>query len=133
MFRLILSKSLRLIPVVCLFFAGRAFAQFEVAPDHFDSTPNQEVRKDATKKNAKVTLPAKPLASAGVAAHSNATSTHRNGSTNHSAIVAAPASVPKQGATQAPGAQAVAREKSVKPSPATVHTAKAAPPVNQRQ
>jgi len=133
MFRLIFRKSLKLIPVVCLFFAGRAFAQFEVAPDHFDSAPNQEVRKNETKKNAKVTLPTKSLVSARLAASSNAAKANHKKNTNQSAGVAPVANVPKHGATQPSNAQAAGHEGPGKRSARTVHTAKAGPPVNQRQ
>jgi hypothetical protein len=40
---------LHLIPLACLLFSVRAFAQFEVAPDHFDSSPTQPVHRSAVK------------------------------------------------------------------------------------
>jgi len=40
---------LHLIPLACLLFSVRAFAQFEVAPDHFDSSPSQPVHRSAVK------------------------------------------------------------------------------------
>src|SRR5262249_51346560 len=109
------------------------YAQFEVAPDHFDSSPNQEVRKNETKKNAKVTLPAKPLVSARAAASSNATSTNLKKSTNPSATVATSASLPKQATTPTSNAQSAGCGSCGKRSARTLHRAKAAPPANQRQ
>lgn len=37
-------RLLRLVPLAALLFSARAFAQFEVAPDHFDSKPKTERR-----------------------------------------------------------------------------------------
>jgi len=58
MFRL-LALSLRLITLSSLLFCVRAFAQFEVAPDHFDSP----TRQNTVKKKAK----AQPATTAHVA------------------------------------------------------------------
>lgn len=49
MFRITAHAVPRLILPVVLFFGVQAFAQFEVAPDHFDSTD----QKTATKNTAK--------------------------------------------------------------------------------
>jgi len=38
------SNVLRLVPLACLLFSVRAFAQFEIAPDHFDGDESQTVR-----------------------------------------------------------------------------------------
>ena len=47
---------LRLIPLACLLFSARAFAQFEVAPDHFDSSPTQPVHRSAVKSKPTTAL-----------------------------------------------------------------------------
>ncbi len=56
-------KFLRVIPLVALFYAVPALAQFEVAPDHFDSSANNNAaRKPAAKSKASVAQPAVSLA-----------------------------------------------------------------------
>ena len=45
MLRFTTLKGLRLIAFASLFFGVRAFAQFEVAPDHFDSAKSQKTLK----------------------------------------------------------------------------------------
>ena len=46
MSKLLALQSLRLVVLSSLFFCVRAFAQFEVSPDHFDSgTPHNRVMK----------------------------------------------------------------------------------------
>ena len=57
-------RFLRVIPWLILFFAIPAFAQFEVSPDHFDSSEtNKAMHQTTTKNKAKaaqsVTLPAR--------------------------------------------------------------------------
>jgi hypothetical protein len=55
-------RFLRAIPWLILFFAVPAFAQFEVAPDHFDSSETDKtVHKTTVKKKAKTVLPATSL------------------------------------------------------------------------
>jgi hypothetical protein len=52
-------KFLRLVPLAAFFFALPALAQFEVAPDHFDSsTKNEGVRKSAPHNKAALARPA---------------------------------------------------------------------------
>ncbi len=56
-------KFLRLIPLVALFYAVPALAQFEVAPDHFDSSANNKAaRKPAVKSKASAAQPSVSLA-----------------------------------------------------------------------
>ena len=58
MSRFVDLRFLRLIPLATLLFSARAFAQFEVAPDHFDSKPkNEAARKPATKNKVSVARP----------------------------------------------------------------------------
>jgi hypothetical protein len=50
---LLALQSLRLVALSSLFFCVRAFAQFEVAPDHFDSgTPRNRVMRTAKTERA---------------------------------------------------------------------------------
>lgn len=59
MSRLEYFKFLRLVPLPAFFFALPALAQFEVAPDHFDSNAkNEGVRKSAAKNKAALARPA---------------------------------------------------------------------------
>jgi hypothetical protein len=52
------SKFLRLVPLAAFFFALPALAQFEVAPDHFDSNgKNAGVRKSAPTNKAVLARP----------------------------------------------------------------------------
>jgi len=52
-------QFLRLIPLAAFFLAVPALAQFEVAPDHFDSSAkNEGVRKSAPKNKAALARPA---------------------------------------------------------------------------
>jgi len=52
-------QFLRLVPLAAFFLAMPALAQFEVAPDHFDSsTKNEGVRKSAPKNKAALARPA---------------------------------------------------------------------------
>jgi hypothetical protein len=52
-------KFLRLVPLAAFFLAAPALAQFEVAPDHFDSSAkNEAVRKSAPKNKAALARPA---------------------------------------------------------------------------
>jgi len=52
-------KFLRLIPLAAFFLAVPALAQFEVAPDHFDSSAkNEGVRKSAPKNKPALARPA---------------------------------------------------------------------------
>jgi len=44
---------LRLVLFVCLLFSARAFAQFEIAPDHFDSDRTEPLRSTDAKNKAK--------------------------------------------------------------------------------
>src|SRR5215471_114419 len=48
---------LQLAPLVCLLFSALAFAQFEVAPDHFDSDQTEPVRGTDAKNKVKTALP----------------------------------------------------------------------------
>src|SRR5215470_13121942 len=48
---------LRLVPLACLLFGARAFAQFEIAPDHFDSETDRPVKDAGTKTKARTTAP----------------------------------------------------------------------------
>ena len=48
--------SFVMIPLACLLFSVRAFAQFEVAPDHFDSSPSQPVHRSAVKSKPTTVL-----------------------------------------------------------------------------
>jgi hypothetical protein len=56
MFGLRTFNFLRLIFIACLLFGARAFAQFEVAPDHFPSEPERPVR-DTGKDKARTAVP----------------------------------------------------------------------------
>src|SRR5262249_54665302 len=47
---------LRLVPLACLLFSVRALAHFEVAPDHFDSSPTQPVHRSAVKSKPTTVL-----------------------------------------------------------------------------
>jgi len=49
MFRITASAIPRLILPAVLFFGMQAFAQFEIAPDHFDSTDQKAVTKNTVK------------------------------------------------------------------------------------
>jgi|SRR5215831_7446201 len=51
---------LHLIPLACLLCSVRAFAQFEVAPDHFDSSDSQPVRSAVKTKTTAATGKATP-------------------------------------------------------------------------
>ena len=54
-------KFLQLVPLAAFFFVLPALAQFEVAPDHFDSnTKNAGVRKSAGRNKAAPARPAAP-------------------------------------------------------------------------
>jgi hypothetical protein len=46
-----------LVPVACLLFGARAFAQFEIAPDHFDSETDRPAHDAAAKDKAKTAAP----------------------------------------------------------------------------
>ena len=48
---------LRLIPLACLLFNVRAFAQFEIDPDHFNSDTDRSVRDTVTKNKTRTTAP----------------------------------------------------------------------------
>ena len=48
---------LRLILLACLLFNVRAFAQFEIDPDHFDSETNRSVRDTVAKNKTRTTAP----------------------------------------------------------------------------
>src|SRR5215469_13665542 len=48
---------LRLVSLACLFFSARAFAQFEIAPDHFDSEWTEPARSTEAKNNARTAAP----------------------------------------------------------------------------
>ena len=52
-------QFLRLVPLAAFFLAMPALAQFEVAPDHFDSSAkNEGIRKSAPKNKAALARPA---------------------------------------------------------------------------
>ena len=48
------SNILRLVPLACLLFGVRAFAQFEIAPDHFDAKESQTSSSTRAKDKASV-------------------------------------------------------------------------------
>jgi flagellar biosynthesis/type III secretory pathway protein FliH len=48
---------LRLLPLACLLFGARAFAQFEIAPDHFDSETDRPAAKTAGENKSTATAP----------------------------------------------------------------------------
>ena len=48
---------LRLVPLACLLFSARAFAQFEIAPDHFDSDRTEPLRSTDAKTKARAAAP----------------------------------------------------------------------------
>ena len=48
---------LRLILLACLLFNVRAFAQFEIDPNHFDSETNRSVRDTVAKNKTRTTAP----------------------------------------------------------------------------
>lgn len=87
MSRLVDLRLLRLIPLATLLFGARAFAQFEVAPDHFDSsTKNEAARPTSAKSNTRAALPAKAPAvtqtagatQAAIIRHKQSTGRHTN-------------------------------------------------------
>jgi flagellar biosynthesis/type III secretory pathway protein FliH len=51
------STILRLVPLACLLFSARAFAQFEIAPDHFDSDRTEPLRSTDAKTKARAAAP----------------------------------------------------------------------------
>jgi flagellar biosynthesis/type III secretory pathway protein FliH len=55
MFAFRTPNFLRLVPLACLLFGARAFAQFEISPDHFDSETDRPVKDAATKTKARTT------------------------------------------------------------------------------
>lgn len=57
MFKLLARNALRLIVLSSLFFVP-ALAQFEVAPDHFDSAQKNGIPKNVAKTTAKTAQPA---------------------------------------------------------------------------
>jgi hypothetical protein len=63
MSRLVDLRLLRLIPLATLLFGARVFAQFEVAPDHFDSSAkNEGARPTLAKSKAGTALPVRARA-----------------------------------------------------------------------
>jgi len=52
-----LFNFLRLIPLACLLFSVRAFPQFEINPDHFDSEPDRSVRDTVAKNKTRTAVP----------------------------------------------------------------------------
>ena len=60
MFKLLARNVLRLIALSSLFFVP-ALAQFEVAPDHFDSAPKNGIPKNVAKTTPKTAQPATVL------------------------------------------------------------------------
>lgn len=68
MYRLLALKVLRLVVLSSLFFCARAFAQSEVAPDHFDSATSHNTVKGKAKSErvvkAKLVAPASVVAKA---------------------------------------------------------------------
>ncbi|HMF89519.1 MAG TPA: hypothetical protein VKL40_02675 [Candidatus Angelobacter sp.] len=48
---------LRLVMLACLLFSARAFAQFEIAPDHFDSDQTEPARSAPAPNKAKTAAP----------------------------------------------------------------------------
>jgi hypothetical protein len=73
MFRLIDSRFLRLLAIAVFFLGVQAFAQFEVSPDHVDSTP----QKQAAKKRANAKSHTGAAASPNQAASAPASAQHK--------------------------------------------------------
>lgn len=48
---------LRLVPLACLLFSAQVFAQFEIAPDHFDSETDRHARDTGAKNKARTAVP----------------------------------------------------------------------------
>jgi len=91
-------KFLRLVPLAVFFLAVPALAQFEVAPDHFDSsTKNERVRKSAPKNKAAL---ARPAASPAVA-HATARAVAKGQEKSTRGSAARSASSPLTGKTSA--------------------------------
>jgi len=73
MFRLIDSRLLRFLAIAVFLLGVQAFAQFEVSPDHVDSTP----QKQAVKKRANTKSQANAAASPNQAASVPASAKHK--------------------------------------------------------
>lgn len=132
MFRLRSFNFLYMIPVACLLFSVRAFAQFEVAPDHFDSSPSQPVHQKAAKKKAGVTVPKTPSAARPGARMNAAVIGRKNNSAHHVRNTALPVR-PKQVAAQASDAQVAGSGKSGATSNLARKPAEIGPSAYQRE
>jgi hypothetical protein len=125
------SKNLQLVPLAAFFLALPALAQFEVAPDHFDSSArNEGVRKSAPGNKAALARPAaSPVvghATAGAVAKGHEKSTRGNDARSTAS--------PLNGKTTTAPASSVDRRRTV----ATKHEkesniAKATPAMSQRE
>ena len=73
MFRLIDSRLLRFLAIAVFLLGVQAFAQFEVSPDHVDSTP----QKQAAKKRVNAKSHADATASPSQAASAPASAQHK--------------------------------------------------------
>jgi hypothetical protein len=124
-------KFLRLVPLAAFFFGLPALAQFEVAPDHFDSNAkNAGVRKSAGKNNAAL---ARPAASPAVGhATGGAVAKAQEKSTRGSDVRSAGS--PLTGKTTAPKASSVDRSRVVgSKHEKESNIAKATPTMSQRE
>jgi len=103
-------KFLRLVSLAAFFLAAPALAQFEVAPDHFDSSAkNEGVRKSAPKNKAAL---ARPTASLAVA-HATAGAVARGQQKSTRGSAARSASSPLTGKTSAVHSSGVDRSRTV--------------------
>jgi hypothetical protein len=83
--RLVNVRFLPLLPLATLLFSAQAFAQFEVAPDHFDSSvKNEAAHPTPAKSIARTALPA--------AAATKAASTTQAATTRHKRSTGRPTS-----------------------------------------
>jgi hypothetical protein len=84
MSRFVERGFLRFVLLAASFIAIPAFAQFEIAPDHFDGSEQKPmVQKSTTAKKAKIAQPAAPRpATQAVVSPGGTTRARRNGSTH---------------------------------------------------
>jgi hypothetical protein len=107
--RFVLSRLLPLVPLSALLFAVQALAQFEVAPDHFDSDVAKPAARQLGAKAGHTNAPPASLDGAGVQGRSQRRAAL--GSASRRAVISLPSASAQAGKAPPSSAAAILRRK----------------------